>query len=99
MKNKLRKIVVCGNEYKWSLGNHDCDGDGGMMFKVWIDKNNLLIEELIHSKSFTPKMAAKRIALKLQKLRIEKHEDEIGLTALREEIYKTIIKNRQLYER
>lgn len=61
MKSKIRKIVVSGIEYTWSLGKFNCDGDGGIKLKVYKDRT-VIIEELITcDHNITPKEVADKI--------------------------------------
>ena len=52
MKNKLRTIIVNDKEYKWSVSNYNCDGDGGSILKIWFNK--ILIYENLIYKSIKP---------------------------------------------
>lgn len=38
MKKKFRDITVDGQKYAWSISHPNCDGDGGIKFKIWKDK-------------------------------------------------------------
>jgi hypothetical protein len=63
MKNKLRKITIDSQEYKWLAGEFNCDGDGGVRVKIFKDKKCIYdsvshlvvtpqtIKELINAKS------------------------------------------------
>lgn len=38
MKKKYRDITVGGQKYTWGVRNPNCDGDGGIQFRIWKDK-------------------------------------------------------------
>ena len=60
---------------------------------MWRDKK-LFIEELVHCESFTPKDVELRILLKEQKIRINKHANElISKSDVLKKFYSTDWKN------
>lgn len=63
---KLRNITVNNKTYKWLVGNPNCDGDGGCIFKVWNDEKNLIYSKLIHGMTITPKLVSRLISMHLQ---------------------------------
>ncbi len=60
MRKILREIVVNDIIYKWWTGDHNCDGDGGYVLKIWKDKK-IIYQGLFHGKITTPKIVAKMI--------------------------------------
>jgi hypothetical protein len=59
-KKQIRKINVDDIEYHWVVNSHNCDGDGGSMFKIWLNKKPIY-EELIHNTIITPKNVREKI--------------------------------------
>jgi len=60
-RNKtLRKIIVNGIEYIWSVNGYNCDGDGGCRFIIWENKVEIH-HELIHNEKITPKIVREKI--------------------------------------
>ena len=60
MKKKFREIVVNEKTYAWRVGDEDCDGDGGLRFKIWKDRK-LIYEEIIHNDIITPQVVKDKI--------------------------------------
>lgn len=57
---KLRNITVDGKQYKWLVCDFDCDGDGGLMIKVWTEDKIQIVNRYvtginIPEDGFTPK--------------------------------------------
>ena len=60
-KKYLRKIIVNDIEYYWKVDNHNCDGDGGSVYQIWLNKK-LIYKELIHYPTvITPKTVREKI--------------------------------------
>ena len=64
-KRLLRKIIIDNYLYYWFVGDADCDGDGGLRFKIWKDRK-LIYEDLIHSKTITPSVVKEIILNKIK---------------------------------
>lgn len=47
MKRYIRKIVVNSENYTWSSGKNNCDGDGSNLLTIWKNKKQ------IHHKLFS----------------------------------------------
>lgn len=61
MKSKTRKIIVNGEEYRWMVGNFNCDGDYSSQVKIWKNKELLydklnIDDELTNVDAITPKI-------------------------------------------
>jgi hypothetical protein len=62
-KNKrklLRKINVNDEQYFWCVVDYNCDGDGGSIFQIWLNKVKVF-EKLIHTETITPKIVREKI--------------------------------------
>ena len=53
MKKKLRKILISGKMYFWSIAHPNCDGDGHCLLRIYHNKN-LIYKELVGD-NITPK--------------------------------------------
>jgi hypothetical protein len=64
MKKKYRDITVNNKNYAWAVTNHNCDGDGGIVVKIWHNKEIIFQKFLTASEkpdSITPKYIRKII--------------------------------------
>ncbi len=41
MRVKIRKIVVGNEDYTWSSGRNNCDGDGSNLITIWKNKKQI----------------------------------------------------------
>ena len=60
MKKKYRDIIVDDIKYTWAVTNYNCDGDGGFMVKIWLDKK-IFYDELVVGETITPRVIEETI--------------------------------------
>lgn len=59
-KDKLRKIIINNKEYYWFIGDLNCDGDYGCIFKIYHNKK-VIYKDIIHGETVTPKIVREKI--------------------------------------
>jgi hypothetical protein len=60
MKKKYREIVVGGVLYGWTISNN-CDGDGGNLLKIWLNKKPIYQQLYTGDSQITPETVRKFI--------------------------------------